>query len=592
MFTLTDIGETVQRVADAIAAVLNVDVEIVDSGLLRVAGTGAARERIGKRMDYGVINRIVQRTQQPIVVPEPGKHEYCRECPLIANCHYFAQIIYPILYQGRSIGSISLISFTKEQEETLLLNTERLMVFLSRMAEMISSKIGENILLDKLQVTSSELQAVVDSVGQGIIAVDRAGVITHINRRAVKLLQVESEEIIGRPIEDISSDAPVIQVIENRKGFADKEIRFSCSRGNICLIASSQPIIANDQVVGAVTILQDLKSVGKLINSLTGHSDFSLDKILGTSPLIMDLKNQVKRIAKSDSTVLVRGESGTGKELFARAIHAESNRNTSPFVAINCAAIPETLLESELFGFEEGSFTGAKKGGKVGKFELAQQGTLFLDEIGDMPLHLQVKLLRVLEDRRFERVGGVASVKLEARLITATNRDLEGMVKRGEFREDLYYRLNVIPFHVPSLRQRTEDISLLLDHFLAYYNAALNKSVLGFSREAALILLNYSWPGNVRELQNTVEYCTHMADTAFIEISHLPQRIFSPAATEGPQNHAIRSLDDMEKEMIVNALNFFGNSLEAKRSVAAALGIGLTTLYRKGKKYGLAEFSN
>jgi transcriptional regulator with PAS, ATPase and Fis domain len=343
--------------------------------------------------------------------------------------------------------------------------------------------------------------------------------------------------------------------------------------------------------MGVVAVIQDLKSVGKFIYTLTGHEDYGLDNILGNSDSINLLKQQVQRVARSNSTVLIRGESGTGKELFARAIHAESQRNQGPFVGINCAAIPETLLESELFGYEEGSFTGAKKGGKLGKFELAQQGTLFLDEIGDMPLHLQVKLLRVLEERSFERIGGISPVKLEARLITATNRDLESMVKRGEFREDLYYRLNVIPFFIPPLRNRAEDINVLLSHFLNYYNKILQKSIKGFSREAESILLKYPWPGNVRELQNTVEYCAHMADTPYVEVHHLPQRMrqkVSPGSLRPPH---IKPIELAEKELIANALKFYGSSLEGKKKAAAALGIGLTTLYRKGKKYYLPQFS-
>ncbi|MEL7563784.1 MAG: sigma 54-interacting transcriptional regulator [Dehalobacterium sp.] len=592
MILLKDISETVQKVAEAIAAVLNVDVEIVGSDLVRVAGTGAASKKIGLHMDYGVMNKEVQCRKQAIIVPEPGYHEYCISCALNKNCYYNAQIIYPIVYGNLCIGSISLISFDKKQEKILLSNGDGLMDFLNRMADMISSKISERVLLEQVTVTTSELRAVINAVGQGIIAIDKNGMVIHFNRMAQDLLQLKPDDIFGKNIESIMQGSSLLEVIQKGQGFEEREIMFKREKATIRLLISAKPIWANEKVVGVVSVIQDLKSVGKFIYTVTGHEDYGLNNILGNSDSINMLKQQVQRVARSNSTVLIRGESGTGKELFARAIHAESKRNKGPFIGINCAAIPETLLESELFGYEEGSFTGAKKGGKLGKFELAQQGTLFLDEIGDMPLHLQVKLLRVLEEKSFERIGGISPVKFEARLITATNRDLESMVKRGEFREDFYYRLNVIPFYIPPLRERIEDIILLLQHFLNYYNPILNKSISGFTKEAETILVNYQWPGNIRELQNAVEYCAHMADGQYIEKIHLPQKIQQTIFTNNDKPLGIRSLDFVEKELIINALKIYGNSLEGKKNAAAALGIGLTTLYRKGKKYDIIEFSN
>lgn len=592
MVSLRDISETVQQVAEAIAAVLNVDVEIVGADLVRVAGTGAASKKVGLRMDFGVMNKEAQGRRQAIFVPEPGKHEYCVNCGLHKHCHYNAQIIYPIVYGDMCVGSISLISFDKRQENILLSNGDGLMDFLNRMADMISSKISERVLLEQVTVTTSELRAVINAVGQGIIAIDKSGMVIHFNKMAQDLLQLKPEEIIGKSIESIMQGSSLLEVIQKGQGFEEREIMFKKQKVTIRLLINAKPILANEKVVGVVAVIQDLKNVGKFIYTLTGHEDYGLDNILGSSDSINTLKQQVQRVARSNSTVLIRGESGTGKELFARAIHAESKRNKGPFIGINCAAIPETLLESELFGYEEGSFTGAKKGGKLGKFELAQQGTLFLDEIGDMPLHLQVKLLRVLEEKSFDRIGGISPVKLEARLITATNCDLESMVKRGEFREDFYYRLNVIPFHIPPLRERLEDIILLLKHFLSYYNSILNKTISGFNKEAETVLVNYRWPGNIRELQNAVEYCAHMADTEYIEEIHLPQKIRQTLFTNDNKPLGIRSLDTIEKELIINALTLYGNSLEGKKNAAAALGIGLTTLYRKGKKYDIHEFSN
>ncbi len=590
MVVLKDISETVQQVADAMAAVLNMEVEIVGTDLVRVAGTGDARDKIGLRAAYGVITNVVHHKKEAILVAKPGQHPYCAGCALFGRCFYRAQIIYPIIYHGQSVGSISLITFNEVQEKALLENRERLMDFLSRMADLMASKMAEQHLYERVIVASSELQAVINAVEQGIVAVDTQGRVTHMNVPAEKLLRLSAREMVGQSFEDMNLGAALVRVAKTGKGYAKREMLFKNKSGySVRLLSSAQPIFADGKLIGAVSVIQDIESVGKLIHSLSGGTGSGLENILGKSQTVLHMKAQIKRIAGSSTSVLIRGESGTGKELVARAIHMESQRQYAPFIAINCSAIPETLLESELFGYEDGSFTGAKKGGKVGKFEFAQQGTLFLDEIGDMPLHLQSKLLRVLEEKKFERIGGNTSIKLEARLITATNRNLEDMLAKGEFREDLYYRINVIPFYAPPLRERPEDIELLLTHFLQYYSTMLKKEGLAFSNEAKAVLMQYAWPGNIRELQNTVEYCMHMAEGDDIQLSHLPQRLFQ--GTQGNTSVPMpKTFAAMEKMLITEALSRFGTTLEGKKQAAEALGIGLTTLYRKGKKYQVPSF--
>ncbi|MGI6552605.1 MAG: sigma-54 interaction domain-containing protein [Bacillota bacterium] len=287
-------------------------------------------------------------------------------------------------------------------------------------------------------------------------------------------------------------------------------------------------------------------------------------------------------MANSDSTVLITGESGTGKEILARAIHANSNRSQEHFVTINCGAIPETLLESELFGYEEGAFTGAKKGGKLGKFEIANGGTIFLDEIGDMPLHLQVKLLRVLQEKVIERVGGSFSVPIDVRVIAATHRDLEEQAQQNQFRWDLYYRLNVIPLHIPPLRERQEDIMMLAKYFLEIYNHKINKKIKYFAKETENLLLNYEWPGNVRELSNAVEYAVNMETSAILSARNLPPRLRMRASTS-QYIEKDNGLKKMERDLIADALAKYGISTEGKKRVAESLGISLATLYRKLK---------
>ena len=280
-----------------------------------------------------------------------------------------------------------------------------------------------------------------------------------------------------------------------------------------------------------------------------------------------------------------RTETGTGKGLFARAIHSLSARKDKPFVAINCSAIPESLLESELFGYEEGAFTGAKKRGKPGKFELAEGGTLFLDEIGDMPIHLQAKILRTLQERTIERVGGNTSITVDIRVISATNRPLETMIINGEFREDLYYRLNVIPLNLPPLRQRREDIQLLLEFFTKRYNQVFNKDILGFSPKALATLFEYHWPGNIRELENVVEYAFNIEPNEIIREDSLPVKL--KQFNNGTHESTLKTLKEVEKKSIEHAIDIYGTSVESKKQIAKVLGIGIATLYRKIKEYEL-----
>ncbi|HZW82999.1 MAG TPA: sigma 54-interacting transcriptional regulator [Candidatus Deferrimicrobium sp.] len=311
---------------------------------------------------------------------------------------------------------------------------------------------------------------------------------------------------------------------------------------------------------------------------------YTIDDILGDSDAMRDLRKQAKHVALGKSTILIRGESGTGKELLARGIHKLSPMGRGPFVAINCSAIPEDLLESELFGYEEGAFTGARKGGKIGKFELAHKGTLFLDEIGDMSLFLQTKLLRVLQEREVERIGGLATIPVDVRILAATHRDLEGMLELGEFREDLFYRINVIPLHITPLRERKLDLDKLSEHFIQNYSRQLNKGGVRVSEGFRDRMFAYSWPGNVRELQNVIEYAITVAEGNVLEEEHLPAKIrkCAPVAKNYSYN-----LEAIERETICRCIQEFGVTVEGKENAAKALGIGIATLYRKLAQYGL-----
>jgi len=332
-----------------------------------------------------------------------------------------------------------------------------------------------------------------------------------------------------------------------------------------------------------------MSEVRKFVSHLSTQIHcFTFDMILGNSPALAITKQEAAQAAAGNATVLIRGESGTGKELFARAIHCTGERGDKPFIAINCAAIPEALLESELFGYEEGAFTGARRGGKPGKFELAEGGTIFLDEIGDMSLTLQAKFLRVLQERQIDRVGGTTSLPVDVRIIAATHKDIESMVQNGAFRQDLYYRINVFPLPIPPLRQRREDLPLLIRSFFIKYCKALHKTIDSIETEAYEYLLHYEWPGNIRELENTMEYLVNIASGDKVLARHIPQRIktglpVSPTNTLPP---TVLPIAELEKTAILGAINLFGPTAEGKEKAAQALGISKATLYRKLKDYG------
>lgn len=315
-----------------------------------------------------------------------------------------------------------------------------------------------------------------------------------------------------------------------------------------------------------------------------GHGE--RDRFIGQSPQIHSILRLIDKVSKTDSAVFITGESGTGKELIAKRIHEYSGRRDKLMISLNCGALPETLVESELFGYEEGAFTGAKKSGHIGKFELAHNSTLFLDEIGEMPLNIQIKLLRAVQEKSIQRIGGSSQIPVDVRIICATNRDIEKMVEEGKFRRDLFYRLNVIPVSLPPLRDRKDDIPLFISHFIAYYNKKFSKNIRGISPEAMQLLMNYKWPGNVRELKNIIEYLENIIDDDIIRVSALPNH-FHISITGGDLKGTFSELMDEYERLVLS--NFMANSPpdEDKAELARRLGLSRATLYRKLSAHGL-----
>ena len=440
-----------------------------------------------------------------------------------------------------------------------------------------------------------EIEGLLSFITDPVLVVDAEGNIIHTNSATEQVLQRSQIMIIQKNVTDFVESKPLLQYVKQGKPVANLHVRIVSSGGtNHYFSCRLHPLLVDTQVEGAILFLTKPVLRQEQEKSSRYGTRFSLDDIIGSSSAITALKEQARKIAKSESTVLIRGESGTGKEVLAQSIHRLSHRSNGPFVAINCAAIPESLLESELFGYEEGAFTGAKKGGKPGRFELAKGGTLFLDEIGDMPLYLQAKLLRVLQERRIERVGGTKSIEVDVRIIAATHKDLESMIANNQFREDLYFRLNVIPLYVPPLRERKEDLYELIQYYMNKFCKRFGKEPKRFSSQALKKIFDYHWPGNVRELENMVEYIVNLEIGDLVTVSSLPASIRGMSEDknidiqeEKQELHFSKSLynvNEIEEQLIIKALQRFGTSTEGKRKAAEALGISLATLYRRLEK--------
>lgn len=584
MLNNLEVRQTILPVAKSIAAVLDVEIMIFDNNSNIVGGT----VKNNKEYFLGNVYNYIVKTGNPIVIEEPGFHNLCYKCINHNNCFKTAKICYPIRFQDQTIGVLSLVGFTLEHKEKMLHKKNEYLIFLERMSEMVSAKVSEVKKVHELKVAAIEREHILDLVSEGIIEVNETGIVNYFNLAAEKLLRIHRSRVIGRSIKNIMPNFILSNESDEKTGYKKKEIKVYKEDGTeISCYVSTKFLIDNNRNVGEIITLYDAEEIKKM------HADYyyniiQFDDIIGKSEKICNIKKEAAIAAQGPSRILITGESGTGKELFARAIHNSSLVRSGPFVAINCAAIPETLLESELFGYEGGAFTGAKKEGKLGKFELADGGTLFLDEVGDMPLYLQAKLLRVLQEGRIQRLGGTKDIIINVRIISATNKDLIKLVENNRFREDLFFRLNVIPLNIPPLADRKEDIITLINHFLNKYNVLFNKKIISLSKKAEDILINYSWPGNVRELENVIEYSMNMQSGNEITVDNLPNYIINSEAYGHTENKSLQTMVcKFEKNILLEKIKEYGNSLEAKNKIANDLDIGIATLYRKLKVYGI-----
>ncbi|MDY6862442.1 MAG: sigma 54-interacting transcriptional regulator [Thermodesulfobacteriota bacterium] len=478
----------------------------------------------------------------------------------------------PIIYNGEVLGAIGVFQDLTQLESTFKE-------------------------LNDLKAVTKTLEMIFESALEAIVVVDKNCNILYCNQKYADFLKTPKSEVIGKPITRLARKSKLNQTISTGIAEIGKTLKVN---NNKTLVVNRIPLKDNyGKIIGAVgvTIFKDideLKDIAQKFKLLETRvklykkelenirsTKFTFRNFIGKSRVIKEIKKTAIIASKTALPVLIIGETGTGKELLAHAIHQYSPRKEKDFIGINCAAIPKELLESELFGYEKGAFTGARSKGKPGKFELADKGTLFLDEIGDMPLEMQAKLLRVLQEREIERVGGIKPIEVDFRLIAATNQDIEDMVKIGKFRGDLFYRLNAIKINLPPLRERREDIGVSINHFLK--NKSKETGKIEITHEAANLLTNYNWPGNVRELNNVLETTLNFIENNRIDIKHLPSYITNLTRKSGiisPSN--IKSLSDLEKEAILKTIKFTkGNMAKSSK----LLGIHRTVLYKKLKKY-------
>jgi len=573
---------TIQKFARMLSSVLQLEVEIVDSALYRVAGTGTFNKSLGQKLSTNsrLLSYIIE-TKKEKVVTHSRFDPLCKGCSTKDKCDEKAFIGTPVIYQDQCVGVVSLVALTREQQERINENTQEFSDYVRHVSSIFVSRFLHD------QSGSDNIQKIfltmIENMDQGVLVIGSDQNVKFANHTALKIMGINQGSLIGKSL----NFQPLTFEDNFKHGHMQHIITFDDRK---------------ELIIGQLHAVQDHKLFLMAFHQSHSSADFTsgqegpqIEAMVGECRPMRQLKKLIRRIAPSPSSVMIVGESGTGKEVVARAIHKLSDRQAKPFIAINCAAIPEQLLESELFGYVKGAFTGASANGKTGLIQAANNGTLFLDEIGDMPLTLQAKLLRAIESREIQPVGASHTVSVNIRIISATNQNLDQYIAERKFREDLYYRLNVIPLRLPPLRERQEDIELLIHYFLHLHTRRLDLVYPGVAQDVIDFLKHYRWPGNIRELSNLMEYLVNVVPSGdIVDISLLPPNLVcnSEMAEQAPscaavaiasQDDSVTALEKMERQMIRDALSRYSN----KKQAAEELGIGIATLYRKIKKYAL-----
>jgi transcriptional regulator with PAS, ATPase and Fis domain len=573
MSRLKSIKNELLHIIEAIHAVTNVDIIIVDEHLERVISTVSNKEVGNKAPDDSAFHKCI-RTGEQYFIENPRENQVCSQCSNSTMCKELIEFCIPIRYDKKIIGVLGMCAYDEIAKQNLLLNKDSYMNFESQLSELISTILNEKNIIKMLEYRSSEMLTLINSINEGIIILNNNEEIISTNRYINDRLYININKM------------PDICTLLTEKVYAKLAgVNFNGEIGPVKLggmefVISANPIIVKGHQEGFVLVLSDFNKMKESVLESNRKNDLiTFDDIVGESEALLQARREAIQVSNNDASVLIYGETGTGKEVFARAIHNLSKRKNNVFMAINCGAIPENLIESELFGYEKGSFTGASSTGKPGKFEICKDGTLFLDEIGDLPLLMQVKLNRALEEKEITRVGGNDSIKVNPRIISATHKDLSSLVDKNLFRGDLYYRINVVPIYLPPLRERGYDVIILSRYFLNHFSKVYNKDISGFSSEAEILLLNYKFPGNIRELRNLVEYAVIFEQNSTISADNLRKKI---GQTMEEENVRLSDLTKAyERSVIQSRIKKLGNDLDAKKKAARQLGISIATLYRK-----------
>jgi transcriptional regulator with PAS, ATPase and Fis domain len=575
---LMQLQPTIQRFTQMLSAVLQLDAEVVDADLIRIAGTGPYNNSFGKKVTTGSrIFRCILDSHQEKIVIKSRTDPQCQGCNHSENCNATTFLGIPIINGDNCLGVISLVAFSNSSSIQIAENFQLFSNYIRHISQIFVSKVielKESEPKDGLDVVFTSL---IENMDQGVLVLDEHNQVKYGNQTALTKLHIEKEQLVHTEF----NIQPLSLHNNELKGHQQHIISFD----------ETQELVVGQfhHVSGHKLFLMAFYQHNSVEEADSQQEMFK--NIIGDSPKIKQLKSLILRVAKSPSSILIRGESGTGKEVFAKAIHDNSDRKNQAFIAINCAAIPDQLLESELFGYMKGAFTGASAKGKIGLIQAANGGTLFLDEIGDMSMTLQAKLLRVLEEREVRPIGANKAIPINIRVISATNQNFEEMILTNRFREDLYYRLNVIPIYLPTLKEREGDVELLVRFFLDLHTRRIGVSYPGITDDVIACLNAYQWPGNVRELSNLIEYLVNIVPEGDqIDIDLLPPYVEKIIHKQPLRSPTIQleegniSLEDMEKIRIEEAITRLSN----RKQVAEELGIGIATLYRKLKKYNIS----
>lgn len=573
MNILMSIRAELTHIVEALKAVTNVDIIIVDENLDRIVSTVGKEFAAGDKAPlYSAFHNCII-TGEQYFIENPKDDIICCNCSSKAVCRELVEFCIPVRFNDEIIGVLGMCAYDELAKNNLLTNKESYMNFESQLSRIISTILNEKNITRKLEYRSSELLTLINSINEGIIIINN-------NKEIITINNYIKEKL------NLKTGMPNISGLLTEKVYKKLSSQnFNGEAGPVTLngmefVINANPIVIKEEQEGIVLVLSDFDKMKESVLEENRKKDLiTFEEIVGESEAILQARREAIQVAQMDASVLIMGETGTGKEVFARAIHSASRRKNDVFMAVNCGAIPENLIESELFGYERGSFTGANNAGKAGKFEICKDGTLFLDEIGDLPFLMQVKLNRALEEKEIVRVGGVSPIKVNPRIITATHKNLNNLVEKNLFRDDLYYRLNVVPIHLPSLRERGYDVIILARFFLNRFSKAYSKDLSGFTPEAEKILMKHNFPGNIRELRNLIEYAVIFEEESLIGVDNLRKKIGKEKETENLKLSDLTK--SYEKSIITNRIKFFGDSVDSKKEAARQLGISIATLYRK-----------